>query len=191
MSNRISEDIVSRFSTQVKAVGGYFNSVSNMSSVTEYVGKLVVATKAKRVAVCGPTLSSQLLAAKLPCELVSRTKMSRIDFFEALKSSQIGVTGVDFGIAETGTLVIATTDELDRLVSALPAIHIAILPRSNLVSSLDEAREHISQILTGNSAALSISLISASSRTSDVGGITILGVHGPKELHILLLKEGF
>jgi L-lactate dehydrogenase complex protein LldG len=190
MSSHISEDIVSKFSAQVKAVGGYFNSITNISAVTEYVGKLAVATKAKRVAV-GPVLSSHLLAAKLPCELVSRTTMNRMDFFEALKFSEIGVTSADFGIAETGTLVIATSDELDRLVSGLPAIHVAVLPRHNLVSTIDEASERISQILMKNAAALSISLISASSRTSDVGGIIILGAHGPKELHILLLNEGF
>ena len=39
-----------------------------------------------------------------------------------------------------------------------------------------------------DSKAVSISLISASSRTSDVGGITIFGVHGPRELHVLLLE---
>jgi L-lactate dehydrogenase complex protein LldG len=191
LHSHVSEEIVSKFSAQAKAVGSYFTSVTNSSAVTEYVAKLASASKATRIAVCGPALSAQLAAAKFPCELISRTDMNRIDFFEALKYSQIGVTGADFGIAETGTLVITATDELDRLVSALPLVHIAILPRSKLVVSLDEAREHIAQILTRDSAALSISLISASSRTTDVGGIRILGVHGPKELHILLLNDSF
>ena len=187
--NRSSEDIVTRFGAQVKAVGGYFTPVANPPAVTEYVSKLASTAKAKRIAVCGPGLSSQLLAAKVPCELISATNMKRADFFEALKSAEIGVTSADLGVAETGTIVIATADELDRLVTALPMIHVAVLPRAKLLPSLDDARQRISQILMKNSAALSISLISASSRTSDVGGITILGAHGPKELHILLIDQ--
>lgn len=186
-----SEDIVSKFSAQVKNVGSYFTSVTNVNAVTEYVNRLASATKARRIAVCGANLSSQLLAAKstIPCDLISQANMKRSDFFEALKSAEIGLTGADLGVAETGTLVIATADELDRLVTALPVIHIAVLPRSKLVFSLDDAQEHVSRLLIKNSAAVSISLISASSRTTDVGGISIIGAHGPKELHILLLDQ--
>jgi len=115
--------------------------------------------------------------------------MERADFFEALKAAEIGVTSADLGVAETGTLIIATADELDRLVTALPLVHVAILPRSRLVFALDDAQKQISQLLMNNSAAFSISLISASSRTADVGGISILGAHGPKELHVLLLDQ--
>jgi L-lactate dehydrogenase complex protein LldG len=86
-------------------------------------------------------------------------------------------------------LIISTSDESDRLVTALPIIHVAVLPRSNLVFSLEDGGQYISQILMKDSKAVSISLISASSRTSDIGGVTILGVHGPRELHVLLLDE--
>jgi len=188
---RNSEDLVTRFSAQVKAVGGYFLSVTNFVEVTEYVGKLASTMKARRIAVCGVDLSSQLLFPKLPipCDLISRANMERADFFEALKAAEIGVTSADLGVAETGTLIMATADEMDRLVTALPLVHVAILPRSRLVFALDDAQKQISQLLMNNSAAFSISLISASSRTADVGGISILGAHGPKELHVLLLDQ--
>lgn len=189
--NLNSEDLVIRFSTQVKAVGGYFTSLTNFAEVTEYVSKLASTMKARRIAVSGAGLSSLLLIPKLliPCDLMSRANMERADFFEALKSAEIGVTCADLGVAETGTLIIATTDELDRLVTALPLVHVAILPRSKLVFALDDAQKQISQLLMNTSAAVSISLISASSRTSDVGGISILGAHGPKELHVLLIDQ--
>ncbi|MGA8856254.1 MAG: LUD domain-containing protein [Candidatus Bathyarchaeia archaeon] len=172
-------------------MGGYFTSLTNFAEVTEYVSKLASTMKARRIAVSGAGLSSPLLVPKLliPCDLISLANMERADFFEALKSAEIGVTCADLGVAETGTLIIATTDELDRLVTALPLLHVAILPRSKLVFALDDAQKRISQLLMNTSAAVSISLISASSRTSDVGGISILGAHGPKELHVLLLDQ--
>jgi L-lactate dehydrogenase complex protein LldG len=115
--------------------------------------------------------------------------MPRESFFQALQAAEIGVSPVDLGVAETGTLIIATSDESDRLVTALPKIHVAILPSSRLVYSLQGAEEHVSQMLTESGGGVAVSLISATSRTTDVGGIVILGVHGPKELHVLLLDQ--
>jgi L-lactate dehydrogenase complex protein LldG len=116
--------------------------------------------------------------------------MRREDFLGALKKAEIGVTRVNLAIAETGTLVIATSDEADRLVSALPTIHIALLEDSQIIRSLDEAAPLISKMLLREKEGVTVSLISASSRTTDVGGFLILGVHGPKELHVLLVDEG-
>lgn len=184
-------DMATQFSRQVKAVGGHMAPVPDLAAVAEYVTKLAVATSAKRIVVCGAELSSTLFASRneLPFELATSTGMTRTDFFKALQVAEVGVSPADLGVAETGTLIIASSDELDRLVTALPGIHVVVLPRSKLVSSLEDAQPYVSQTLTRNSEAVSISLISASSRTSDVGGISIQGVHGPKELHVLLLDK--
>lgn len=185
------EDPVTRFSTEVKKVGGHFASVPDLAGVTEYIAKVAVAARAKQIVVGGAELSSHLIASQtqLPCQVVSRANVTREDFFEALKSSEIGVSPADLGVAETGTLFILTRHESDRLVTALPAIHIAVLPSSKLVFSLEETEQYVSQFLVKSHEAVCVSLISASSRTSDVGGMTILGAHGPKELHVLLFED--
>jgi len=123
----------------------------------------------------------------MPFQVATSANMDRKSFFEALQSAEIGISTADLGVAETGTLIVSTTNESDRLVTALPIIHISVLQRSKLVFSLEDASQYISQVLMKDSKAVAISLISASSRTTDVGGITIMGVHGPKELHVLLL----
>jgi len=188
--NRNSDDPVTRFNAQVRAVGGYFTSLTSVGEVPEYVSKLASTMNAKRIAVSGAGLSSLMVPKHLnPYDIISLSNMERADFFGALKSAEIGVSYADLGVAETGTLIAATTDELDRLVTALPLVHVAILPRSKLVFALDDAQKQISQLLKNTSAGVSISLISASSRTADVGGITILGAHGPKELHVLLINQ--
>jgi L-lactate dehydrogenase complex protein LldG len=184
-------DLTNCFETRITAVGGYFAAVQRLSDVGDYVAKLASATRAKQIVVCGPGMEPHLFAtrAAVPFHVASSMSIDRESFFEALKSAEIGVTTADLGVADTGTLIISAADELNRLVTALPLIHVAVLPRSKLVYSLEDASQPISQILKKASRGVSISLISASSRTSDVGGITILGAHGPKELHVLLLDE--
>lgn len=185
-------DLVTRFAAQLEAAGGHFAAVEDLSAVSEYVAKLALAANAKTVVVCDRALAPRLLTpgVTLPFQVASSVNMDRRHFFESLQSAEIGISAADLGVADTGTLIISTTNEADRLVSALPIIHVALLPRSKLVLSLEDASQYISQLLTRNSNAVSISLISASSRTSDVGGIVIMGVHGPKELHVLLLNGG-
>ncbi len=184
-------DMITRFGTQITKVGGYFAVVPDLAAVRDYVAKLALAAKANQVVVCGPGITSDLFpsGAQMPFKVASSLNMDRRSFFEALQSAEIGISTADIGVADTGTLIISTSDESDRLVTALPIIHVAVLPRSKLVFSLEDGGQYISQILMKDSKAVSISLISASSRTSDIGGVTILGVHGPRELHVLLLDE--
>jgi L-lactate utilization protein LutC len=183
--------MVTQFSRQVRALGGYFASVPTFSAVTEYVTGLALATEAKRLVVCGAKLGSSLFVSRnqLPFEVATSANSTRAGFFKALQVAEIGISPADLGVAETGTLIVASSDESERLVTALPGIHVVVLPRSKLVSSLEDAEPQVSQLLARNFEAISISLISASSRTSDVGGISILGVHGPKVLHVLLLDQ--
>jgi len=183
---------LSRFSAQVTAVGGHFESVPDLPSAREYVTKLALARNAKRIVVCDDALSSRLFPTGAPeglFEVAGSANSSREAFFKALETAKIGVSSVDLAVAETGTLIIATSNESNRLVTALPEVHIAILPRSKLVDSLQEAEPHVSEILKRTTGGVTISLISASSRTSDIGDMVILGVHGPKELHVLLLDQ--
>ena len=185
---RTPSDLIAQFGTQIRASGGYFAAVPDLSAAGDYAAKLALAAKAKQVVVCGSGIASLFASgATVPFQVASSVKMDRRSFFEALQSAEIGISTADLGVADTGTLIISTTNESDRLVTALPIIHVAVLPRSKLVFSLEDASQYISQLLTKDSKAVSISLISASSRTSDVGGITIMGTHGPKELHVLLL----
>ena len=181
-------DLIDRFGAQIRAAGGYFASVPDLSAVSHYIAKLALAAKANKIVVCGRGIVSLFASgAIMPFQVATSANMDRKSFFEALQSAEIGISTADLGVAETGTLIVSTTNESDRLVTALPIIHISVLQRSKLVFSLEDASQYISQVLMKDSKAVAISLISASSRTTDVGGITIMGVHGPKELHVLLL----
>jgi len=98
----------------------------------------------------------------------------------------MGVTLVDFGIAETGTLVLNSDSEETRLSTMLCETHVAILNegkiRETALSMADELND-----LTGQASSYT-AFITGASRTADIERVLALGVHGPLELVILLVE---
>jgi len=132
----------------------------------------------------------RLLEASLkPLEITTKPDMPRGTFFSTVKAADIGVSPAELAVAETGTVIIAASDESERLVTALPKIHVVVVPRSRLVSSLADAEPRISRFLAGASRGVVVSLISGPSKTADIGGMLVVGVHGPGELHVCLLDQ--
>lgn len=100
----------------------------------------------------------------------------------ALAACDLGVTGADFALPETGTLGLLSSPEQPRLVSLLPRVHLALITpailQPDLHPVLAEARRHNYLIL-----------ITGPSRTSDIELTLTLGVHGPKALYVWALPE--
>jgi L-lactate dehydrogenase complex protein LldG len=108
-----------------------------------------------------------------------------------LANCGVGLTAVDYAIAETGTIVLSSDEQNALLVSLLPAVHIALVRASQIAASLDEViskigKERIGR-LDSNGPSRSVTLITGPSRTSDVELVLSIGVHGPKELHVVIL----
>ena len=98
----------------------------------------------------------------------------------------IGITRASWGIAETGTLVIDSTREDIRLATMISEIHICLLPASRIVRSADEIADALGSAMA--SPANYTAFITGASRTADIERVLALGVHGPLELHIVLLE---
>ncbi len=100
----------------------------------------------------------------------------------------MGLTFADYGIADTGTLVINSDSEEKRLATMLSEIHVALLPLSRIRSTaLDMAHEL--KALTSKPCSYT-AFITGASRTADIERILAIGVHGPLELHIILIDDG-
>jgi L-lactate dehydrogenase complex protein LldG len=104
-----------------------------------------------------------------------------------LAGIDIGLTMVDFGIAETGTLVIDSSSEEVRLATMISEVHVAVLPKDRIRASAFELEEDLRQMM--GAAPNYAAFITGASRTADIERVLALGVHGPLELHILLLEE--
>lgn len=103
--------------------------------------------------------------------------------------ADIGITDVDYAIADTGTLVLLTDKSRPRSVSLLPPIHLAIVKRDKLVSNIRELFFILKHRLDTNQDITScMTFITGPSRTADIELNLTLGVHGPKELYVLVLS---
>lgn len=99
----------------------------------------------------------------------------------------IGITWAQFGIAETGTLVIDSSDEDLRLATMVSEIHIAFLQVSEIYESAADLAHHMDVAMKKDGNYLA--MVTGASRTADIERVLALGVHGPLELHIVLIKE--
>ncbi|QSP94849.1 lactate utilization protein [Marinobacter salinisoli] len=96
-----------------------------------------------------------------------------------------GITSTRGGIAETGSLILWPTADEPRLMSLVPPIHIAVLEASQIYTTLYEALDAQNWKAGMPTNAL---LISGPSKTADIEQTLAYGVHGPKELIVLIIE---
>ena len=104
-----------------------------------------------------------------------------------LAGIDVGLTVADWGIAETGTLVIDSSSEAVRLATMISEIHVAILPVSRIRADAFELEKELRTCM--QTPANYLAFITGASRTADIERVLAVGVHGPLELHILLLED--
>ena len=95
----------------------------------------------------------------------------------------IGISGAQAGIAETGTLLLDSSRERHRLVSLVPPVHIAILDASQIVTTLGEA---LSLMQKDEQVSPIVTLVTGPSRTADIELTLAIGVHGPQDLYVIV-----
>ena len=100
----------------------------------------------------------------------------------------VGVTGAAAGLARTGSIVLHADAAHGRLASLLPDIHIALLPEDRLHADLAAwiATDAAAQRIAASSNTV---IITGPSRTADIAQTLTLGAHGPRELHVILLRK--
>jgi L-lactate dehydrogenase complex protein LldG len=102
---------------------------------------------------------------------------------ELQASAEIGVTGCDAAIAETGSLVLLSGPGKPRAASLLPAVHLAIVRRADLRASMGE---FFSERKASIADAACCSFITGPSRTADIELTLTVGVHGPGKVIVVI-----
>jgi L-lactate dehydrogenase complex protein LldG len=104
--------------------------------------------------------------------------------------AELGISGADYALADTGTLVLRALPGQDRSVSLLPPVHVAIVESVRILHGLDDLLVRVRQDMKEKGRPDScMTLISGPSKTADIEMTLVLGVHGPKEVHVILLEE--
>ena len=94
------------------------------------------------------------------------------------------VTDVTWAIAETGSLVIKSGQNHGRSISLVPMVHVAIVEPKNCIPDLLDMME----ILDKEGAGNNVTIITGPSKTADIEGALVVGVHGPGEVHVFILQ---
>lgn len=101
---------------------------------------------------------------------------------ERAAAATFGVSQMDWALADTGTLVQDATDIALRLVSTLPAVHVALVTTDALVPDLPALLPRLSPAKSRH-----LAFITGPSRTADIERVLTIGVHGPKRLITLFI----
>ena len=105
----------------------------------------------------------------------------------AAENATLSITQADYALADTGTLVLFATEGEGRTLSLLPPVNACLVPASRIVSGLAELFTLEPELATRSSA---IVLVTGPSRTADIELTLSIGVHGPGELHVVVLSDG-
>jgi L-lactate dehydrogenase complex protein LldG len=99
----------------------------------------------------------------------------------------IGFTIAQAGIAETGTFLLDSKSEELRLATMLCEVHVCVLPVSTLRETSYEVEDMVRDLSKDGPAY--VAFVTGASRTADIERVLAIGVHGPLEMHILLLED--
>jgi L-lactate dehydrogenase complex protein LldG len=137
------------------------------------VARLVVAGGVDALA---PWLRRAVMAAGV--------EMRRAQTRDDVLWADAGLSAASLAIADTGSVVPAAPTRLDRLVSMLTDVHIVLVPADALVRSLEDGAAFLRREAR---AARYLSFVTGPSRTGDIEMVLTVGVHGPAQLHHVLL----
>jgi L-lactate dehydrogenase complex protein LldG len=177
------DDLVGRFAAELAAAGGTCRLAHDAAAATAAILEIVRGKSARRVLIgAGPQLDALDLSPRLrDCGVdVSDADGGR----ETLFAADVGISGVDYLIAETGSAVVMTAPGQPRSLTLLPPVHIAVAVRSQLLPDLFDLFD--GRLRSARLPAC-VTLITGPSKTGDIELRLVTGVHGPGEVYVVLI----
>ena len=174
--------LIERFRESLELVGGHCVVVRDEVEAAETVREIIVKMKARRVAFSDSTLVRRIVSA-------IRSDVGWLEDASApeLFGCDVGITGAQWAIAETGTLALESDAERHRLASLVPPAHIALIEANRIRQTLGEALALVGEA-GRDGMSRTITFITGPSRTSDIELTLAIGVHGPGELYVIIIE---
>jgi L-lactate dehydrogenase complex protein LldG len=168
------------FKMRAEAVSAEVHRVATKRDALDFIGNFLRTEQGHAVWVPGSLLDGvdrTALTAQFPGLTFDVTQ-------DASEASHVGISQIECAIADTGTLVTDAAPVERRLASALPVIHIAVVPTGAIRPNMATALAHVHPSRSGY-----ISMITGPSRTADIERVLTIGVHGPSRLVIVFVDE--
>ena len=121
------------------------------------------------------------------------TKFAKNYLKKEFLEADIGLSGANILVAETGSAIIVTNEGNGRLATTLPDVHIILATPEKIVENLEEAAQILNILpksATGQNLTSYVSIISGPSKTADIEKELVIGVHGPEHIYVVLVDNG-
>jgi L-lactate dehydrogenase complex protein LldG len=174
------------FKARAEAVSGEVHRFATAAAAADFLADLLRAegvsdrpgSRAVWAATKGlPGIRPEELAARIPGLTLDVDRKSAAE-------SKVGISLMEWGLADTGTVVQDATDVRLRLVSTLPETHVALLRTGTILPDLDALLPHLDPARSPY-----LAFVTGPSRTADIERVLTIGVHGPVRLVVLCIDE--
>jgi L-lactate dehydrogenase complex protein LldG len=183
------DGLIAGFEAMLTRAGGYFTIANDAQAVVEGIAEIAsTARTTKAVGWHSPVLEQLGVGARLAesgIELITDSADKAAFIREAAEAS-IGITAVDYALADSGTLCLLADKHQPRTASLLPPVHVAILRPEQILRGLDDL---FALLPAGRDLSSAVTLITGPSRTADIELTLVVGVHGPQQLHVILAND--
>jgi L-lactate dehydrogenase complex protein LldG len=133
------------------------------------------------------TTGGPVAASELPDAVRKALADLRFASPQEYRDVRFGLSFATAGVAATGSLLLELSDPAGRGATALPPVNLVFLTASTIVPDLQSLSGTLYRLLASHPSSY-LSLTTGPSRTADIERVLTIGVHGPKELHILILE---
>lgn len=181
------EDLLTRFRTEVERVKGVVHVADAPHTALLTLRRILVTNEVRRATTWDEhSLPIEGVHAMLTAVNIERVSGEN----EVVETAQAGITGCDWAIAATGTLVLSSGAGRSRMASLLPPIHIALMRSSQLIPRLEDwvagrYADRLQELRTSSN----VTFITGCSRTADIEMSPVFGVHGPLQFHVVVWKD--
>ena len=181
------QDPPARFLEELEALGGHGKRVESGEEARDYILDLAW-ERGAGLLVRWDVEELENLGVDEPLQKagveVATWKEGFGDFREVAGKADIGLSTADYAIAETGSLVLTGGPGKGRTVTLLPPSYVAVLPVDRILSTVPEAIELYAD---GGELPANVCFHSGPSRSGDIEMSLAIGVHGPGDVHVVLV----
>jgi L-lactate dehydrogenase complex protein LldG len=184
-SRRHFEDLAGQFAQALTAVNGEVRRAKDFAGALEQLDQILRQIEAESAVADAHVLLEDVdFPGRWPevqWHIVGQTEGDLRGF---AASADMGISGADAALAETGSVVVSSGPGRSRLTSLLPPVHVALVPTSCLTADIftwTAARQE--------EPPSSLTLISGPSKTADIEQTMAIGVHGPKRFIAILYED--
>ena len=170
-----NQPLIQTFEKKLTAVKGIFVRCQNKSELQNFIRSFCIDS----------AIHSVYCIEKPIEELIQNTvKVS----YKLTSETKIAVTGCEYLIAQTGSVIVSTAQTHSRQSFVYPPTHIVVAGNNQLIDQLENGLDQITRKY-GEQLPSQITTITGPSRTADIEKTLVLGAHGPSKLIIVYLDE--